>query len=479
MIERDIRAEDRIELSSVGVDIGSATSHLVFSKVTVEKIGTRYVTVEREILYESPILLTPYDGPTSIDRDRLERFVEKQYEAAGMVREDVETGALILTGVALLRGNSRLIAEVFAQEAGKMVAVSAGDNMESVMAAHGSGAAARSEEVDGALLHIDIGGGTTKLAICSGGKVAETLALDVGARLIVVDDDGRIVRLEESGQQIGRRVGLDLTLGGTVSDDELEEIASYLASAVLAAAGISGYSGAELLRGDPLPPRPVKAVSFSGGVAEFIHGRCNDTFGDLGPFLAKHLRKRLATAEVEILDTGNSGIRATVVGASQHTVQVSGSTIHLSDSEILPLRNVQVVAPMFDFEELDVASIATALTKSLVQFDLTEATGPLGIAFRWDGLATFARIDTFARGVLEGLASLKNDEAAPIVLVSYEDVGRLIGSHISRELDTVRPVVSVDCVEVGDFGFVDIGGVIPHSGVVPVVIKTLLFPTAA
>src|SRR5438270_12773832 len=158
--------EDRIVLTSVGVDIGSSTSHLLFSLLELERQDTRYVTVRRDVLYQSEILLTPYRGTTTIDQQALKTFIDRQYAQARLTRDQVDTGALILTGVALLRDNARAIADLFAEEAGRFVAVSAGDNLEATMAAHGSGAAERSAGADRTILNVDVGGGTTKLVIC-------------------------------------------------------------------------------------------------------------------------------------------------------------------------------------------------------------------------------------------------------------------------------------------------------------------------
>src|SRR5579864_2176324 len=208
---RDMAAEDRLVLTSVGVDIGSSTSHLLFSRLELERRDNRYVTVQRDVIYESDILLTPYRDTTTIDEGELGAFVERQYRAAGIVRDAVDTGALILTGVALLRDNARAIAELFAQEAGKFVAVSAGDNLEATMAAYGSGAVALSETLGG-VMNIDIGGGTTKVVVCRGGHTAELMAIDIGARLIATDAHGVVTRLEPAGRQIAARLGLDLTM---------------------------------------------------------------------------------------------------------------------------------------------------------------------------------------------------------------------------------------------------------------------------
>jgi ethanolamine utilization protein EutA len=476
--EISIESEERVELMSVGVDIGSATSHMVFSKITVEKRGTRYVTVGREALYESPIILTPYNGLDLIDPEALEKYVEAQFEFANLSRDEVDTGALILTGVALDRANSRTIGDVFAREAGKMVAVSAGDNMECVLAAKGSGALAYSEALDGDLLNIDIGGGTAKMVICRSGGPVANVAVDVGARLIVTDDDGVIVRLEQAGTRAGHALGTELAVGTVITDADKEKIAGYLADELLAAARVTGDGHSALLRGEPLPAFTVAALSFSGGVSEYIYRRQLDTFNDLGPFLAAAVLSRLNDLSIPLVEYDAPGIRATVLGASQYTVQLSGSTIYVSEPGSLPVRNIQVIAPAFDLAELSAAGISSALERSLAGFDLKDSKQPVAISYRWDGLATYARIDEFCRGIAAGIAARDQDAGSPIVLVSEDDIGRLIGSHLATECVPDTPVISVDCVETGDFAFVDIGQPIAGAASVPVVIKSLIFPAA-
>jgi ethanolamine utilization protein EutA len=475
-LEINIESEERVELLSVGVDIGSATSHMVFSKITVEKRGTRYVTVGRDAVYESPIMLTPYDGPDLIDGAALAAYVEAQFAASGFDREDVDTGALILTGVALDRANARSIGDVFAREAGKMVAVSAGDNMECILAARGSGALDRSAETDSDLLHIDIGGGTAKLVLCRQGAPVGNTAVDVGARLVVTDEDGVIVRAEEAGRRVARQLGIDVELGKRLGDEDKTRIAEYLVNELLAVARLDGDGTSELLRTPALPKFTLSAVCFSGGVSEYIYRRQEQTFGDLGPFLAEAIRARLDPTDIEVFDTPTPGIRATVLGASQYTVQLSGSTIFVSDMGGLPIRNVPVCAPPFEMLDLNAAAVADELVRTLEQFDLLTGSQPVAIAYQWDGLATYARLDEFCRGVVLGLSRRPQDADSPVVLVSEDDIGRLIGSHLARERAEGRAVISVDCVQTGAFAFIDIGRPIAGSASVPVVIKSLVFP---
>src|SRR5689334_12721233 len=210
---RTLAEEDEICLLTVGVDIGSSTSHLVFSRIVLERLDARYVVCERETFYQSDILLTPYAAEDEIDADALGAFITQQYADAKVDPDEIDTGALILTGVAVRRRNARRIGELFAQQAGRLVAVSAGDSLEAVLAAYGSGAVARSIRDQTRVMNVDVGGGTSKIAVCTDGKVAEVTALDIGARLIVFDQQDRIVRIEEAGQKFAAELGLTLEAG--------------------------------------------------------------------------------------------------------------------------------------------------------------------------------------------------------------------------------------------------------------------------
>src|SRR5436190_13312969 len=268
--DRHMADEDNIVLTSVGVDIGSSTSHLLFSRLELERQDNRYVTVGRDVLFESGILLTPYRGVSTIDDVALGAFIDQQYRAAGISRDQVDTGALILTGVALLRDNARAIAELFATEAGRLVAVSAGDNLEATMAAHGSGAVALSR-TRGPVMNVDVGGGTTKVVICRDGRAAELMAIDVGARLIAFDSDGVVVRLEPAARDIAARLNVALAPGQKAPQHDLRRLASYMVDQLVGEISVGGSTpSSHLLRTAPLRDRSdIAAITFSGGVSEF------------------------------------------------------------------------------------------------------------------------------------------------------------------------------------------------------------------
>ena len=477
---RHIVDEDEIKLTSVGVDIGSSTSHLVFSLLELSQEGTRYVVKKRTVLSESEILLTPYTDDLTIDMKRLERFINEQYERAQLKREDVDTGALILTGVAVRRRNSRAIAELFAEEAGRFVSVTAGDGLETTMAAHGSGAVARSGREDAVVLNIDVGGGTSKIAVCAGGRVREVTAIDVGARLLAMDGANSVVRIEEAGRRHGGKVGVELELGQTMNEQSLEAIASEMADRLFDVVNQQELPDEtrELLRLPPLSYRgKVDAVTFSGGVSEFIYGHAENGYGDMGVILGREIRRRVENLSLPILEP-SARIRATVIGASQYTIQVSGSTIFISPSDAVPVRNVPVVRIDFEWrDEIDPPEVIGAIDNALRRLDLRDGRQPVALAFHWEGSATFARLQGFCGAVVEGLRPIL-DKGHPLLLVNDGDIGGILGLHFKEEMKLDKPIISVDGIALQEFDYIDVGALIPSSGAVPVVIKSLVFPGA-
>ena len=331
-------------------------------------------------------------------------------------------------------------------------------------------------------MNVDVGGGTSKIAICREGRVIDVTALDVGARLVCLDADGHITRTEEAGRRVGAELGLELEPGRVLAPEAQRALASLMADRLFEAiAGGAPVSlGTGLLRLNRLTTSwPIDQVTFSGGVSEYIYGREAQSYGDLGSALAQEIRVRVAKSGMR-LERSNEGIRATVIGASQYTTQVSGSTIFVSPLEALPVRNVPVIAPALalDADSVDAAAIATAIRNVLCQLDLMGSDLPVAVFVPWRGSATFARLDGFCRGVVEGLAPVLA-RGHPLVLVGDGDVGGLLGIHLREEARLTNPIISVDGLELKEFDYIDIGTMLPNSGAVPVVIKSLIFPSSA
>jgi ethanolamine utilization protein EutA len=223
---------------------------------------------------------------------------------------------------------------------------------------------------------------------------------------------------------------------------------------------------------------PIDVITFSGGVSEFIYGREPRNFGDLGARVAKAIRERVDRLGIAV-EAPTNGIRATVIGASQYTIQVSGSTIFIAPAHAVPVRNLPAIKPDFPFDgDIEPAGVAEALRKSLVRLGLEEARTPVAVAFHWEGSASFRRLDNFCKGVTTALKPIL-DKGHPLVLVSDGDIGGLLGLHLKEEMKIAAPVISIDGVILEEFDYVDIGALIPSSGAVPVVIKSLVFPAEA
>ena len=276
-------------------------------------------------------------------------------------------------------------------------------------------------------------------------------------------------------------------MGATADADGLIKIADRMAMRIVEAAGLAPLSTeteAMLL----LPPLPeingpasggVDALTFSGGVSEYVYGNETERFGDLGPDLARLTREKIEATGANI-EKPIATIRATVVGASQYTVQLSGTTIYIEPRDVVPLRNVPVIAPELDFSGMDIDpdQIKDAVDVALTRLDLMNVETPVAVGFRWKGSASFARLDQFGKGVQAALTE-RVAKGLPIVLVSDGDIGGLVGIHLREEMKLDSPVISIDGITLSEFDFIDIGAIIPSSGAVPVVIKSLVFPASA
>jgi ethanolamine utilization protein EutA len=476
---------ENVELTTVGIDIGSSTSHLMFARVHLQRLAqglsSRFVVVDRRVLWRSPVLLTPYLADNSIDADVLGGFVRECYAQAGFEPSAIDSGAVVLTGEALKRRNARAIADLFAAEAGTFVCASAGHHLEAVMAAHGSGAVADSRDHEGVRLHVDIGGGTAKLAVISAGEILGTAAVAVGGRLVALD--GReVVRVEGPALEVAEVAGVPLALGETLSEEDEERLVRAFADVLLTCirgGGVPPGYPTDLLLVDDRPLGVVPdVISFSGGVGEYLYGHETQTFGDIAPGLAAQIRHALDAGELAMQLAGSRHqIRATVIGASQFSVQVSGNTVGLSGADVLPLRNLPVLFPDVSLAgDVDPESVAEAIRAAARRFDVADGHTAVAVALEWEGDPEYRRLRSLAEGVAAGL-SAQRTAGQPVVVLLDGDVARTLGRLLVRELDVREPVVCLDGVRLEEFDYVDIGEVITPSDVVPLVIKSLLFAT--
>ncbi len=476
-------ASERIELRSVGIDIGSSTSHLTFSRLVLRRmalsLSSRFRVVEREVVHQSPILLTPYRDALTIDAERLGAFVDETYRRAGLAREAIDTGAVIVTGEAAKKTNAEAILGLFARDGGRFVCATAGPRLEAVMAAHGSGAVARSHS-GGPVLNVDVGGGTTKLAVCRDGEVVDTAVINVGGRLLAYED-GRVTRLEEAGAWLAEAAGSRLGLGDRIDDPARAAVVREMVGRmvdclfeVIERRPLSPLSR-RLMHTEPLSgAEPIAVLMVSGGVAEYVYGRERAAFGDLGPALGEAIRRRLDGHPLGArLVEADEGIRATVIGAAQYTVQVSGSTIFHPGPGRLELRNLRVF-PVRLSDPLTAAGVARAVRDAFDGHDGELLAGPIALAIRWGFGVSYEELRALGEGVLAALGPRR----APVVLAFDRDIARLVGRLMVEELGAGPDLVAVDELDLAAFDYIDVGEPLSVSGIVPVVIKSLVFRPA-
>jgi ethanolamine utilization protein EutA len=480
-IMQAIIEQEALELTTVGIDIGSSTSHLLFARVLFQRQGRgsfdRFVVVDRAVEWRSPILLTPFLPDGTIDAARLSGFVRECYAQAGLTRDDIDTGAVILTGEAAKRKNARVIDELFASESGKFVCATAGHRLESILAAHGSGATALSAARSACALHVDIGGGTTKFALIDKGEIVSVAAIAVGGRLIATDADGSWTRVDHAARLVAGELGADTTPEALADHGTRAKVAARLASVVVSeiTADPADHLGLALRLTEPLT-RTVQPeyVTFSGGVAEYIGADGVRDYGDIARLLAAEVTGQLRARAALPVEPAVQLIRATVIGASQFSAQVSGKTTHLGARDELPAQNIPVVRlrrPVPD--AVDHEAIAAEFRAAAHRQDV-DLSRPVALSFSWTGHASYQRLAAMARAIAAAAGPACADDGL-LVLVVDADIAQSLGAILKEEAGLRRDLIALDGIELAELDFVDIGEYLNPPGVVPVVVKSLLF----
>ena len=445
----------------------------MFSRLTVGYSAhqrRRPEVLQRTVIARSPILLTPFGADWNIQAEPLRELVESTFRSANLQRDNIDTGAVILTGEAARRDNAGKVAEIFADEAGRFVCATAGPKLEATLAAHGSGAVARSRKNGSVVLNVDIGGGTTKISLINAGVIQTMAAINIGARLIACDESGRIVRLETAGRRFLSDLGLKLHLGDTVAAEASRALAARMARVLFDTLDGQAPPWDGLFITSPIGNiPPVDEIVFSGGVSEYIYGRERATFGDLGPLIGGEVR---AEAEKRGYPIANSdeGIRATVIGASQYTIQLSGETIFIPDSVALPLRNLRVFVVHVTWEPPVAENAVKVIRAALENMDPEVRGTPFALFFSSPPFLGYGATQELAQGIRAALLSLPST-GRPELLVFEHNVGHIIGGILAPDL----PIPCVDEIALSELDFIDVGEIVDGETYVPVVIKSLAF----
>lgn len=468
-------------LLTVGIDLGTSTTQLVLSELTVENFASAFTVPrisisDKKVIYRSDIIFTPLLNQSEIDAEPIKAFVAEQYRQAGIHKQDIQMGAVIITGETARKSNANNVLRALSGYAGDFVVATAGPDLESIIAGKGAGAQTYSETKRKPVVNLDIGGGTTNLAVFKDGEVIDTACFDIGGRLIKLDQQQKITYIAPKIQEIINKKGLTLHLGDQATEQNLLPIISELVAVLENSIGLGTQSpfyqllvtNHPLRKGEELP-----IVTFSGGVADCLNTTSTNLFkyGDIGLLLGKYLRKSLIFSEKEVLESAET-IRATVVGAGSHTAEISGSTIAYRE-QILPVKNIPILKLAKEDETLTVTELGQRIQEKL-NWHRIEETPQIALAIRGMSNPTFADIQRYGQGIVEGLASLVAEQI-PIIVMVDEDMAKALGHALSAHLPKDYPFICLDSVKVENGDYVDIGLPVAEGAVLPVIVKTLVF----
>ena len=508
------------ELLSVGIDLGTSTSQLIFSRLRIENMASSYTIprmaiTKKDVWYKSDIYFTPLENETTIDFAGVRKIVEQEYARAGVRKEEIDTGAVIITGETARKENAREVAETLSGFAGDFVVATAGPDLESVISGKGAGTDVYSKEHHVTAVNLDIGGGTTNLALFSQGDTMDTGCLDIGGRLIRLERDShRITYIAPKLLRVITAEEMGLAVGRVIEEGELKKLLSIMTEALEQSVGlrqdcryyemlitnhglqmIGNDGGKSVEQGQER--QKITCISFSGGVAAILYHPEDYpdayAFGDIGVLLAGAIRQSLLFQKLKVIESAET-IRATVVGAGSHTTEISGSTIDYANAEF-PIKNLPVLK--LTPQEEQRGCIAQAIRTKLSWFSVEGKLTPLAVALEGEKNPSFARIREYAEELLGGLSPMLAAGLIAIVVVQH-DMAKVLGQTMRQRMQMLKDhtadraeserhrenvcirqpaLICIDGIHLSEGDYIDIGRPAAGGSVLPVVVKTLVFQT--
>ena len=475
---------DSRALLSVGVDVGTTTTQVIFSRLNLQDVSRagqipRIDITDRKVIYQSPIMFTPLVDSETIDADRLNQIVRSEYAAAGVNPNQVETGAVIITGETAKKKNADEILRALSGLAGEFVVSVAGPNVESMIAGKGAGAASYSQKNYAVITNIDIGGGSANSATFRTGNLIGAAAMNYGGRILEIEHStGRVRHIAGPAKHILDDIGLKMEIGDSPSLEDLRRFTNRMADmTVELIEGTSSPLAQKIYLTPPVGASGKGSVlMFSGGIGHYYYNpvpinSVSDAtrHDDVGPLLAESLRNHPALNAYTIVPPAET-VRATVLGASTQTVTLSGSTIW-AESEILPLKNVPVIRPTLP-SSLDPLAIARSISEAATRWDVNLATDPFAVALELDRSLDYESLTQLASGLKEFSSSMPGDR--PLIVIIERDYAQALGQTV-KGLTPSRALLVIDQVGLSEGDYIDIGTPLMDGRVVPLSVKTLIF----
>ena len=475
-------------LISVGIDVGTTTTQVIFSNITIENMSSgarvpEFKIVGKEIFYKGKIHFTPLRSNTEIDETALKEIIEREYKNAGINPDDIDSGAVIITGETARKENAQNISKVLSGYAGEFVVATAGPDLEGIIAGKGSGAAKLSYENNDIVANFDIGGGTTNIAVFSQGEPIDTTCLDIGGRLLRFDKSGLVEYISPKLADICKEVNINIEKGKKYPDEVIRKICRYMAEILLEVSGVRPSSRLLELTLSPKSTAlrldyKIDRVSFTGGVADYIYNNQAETdlykFGDIGILLGYEIKAILNDFASKVIMPEET-IMATVVGAGTQTMDISGSTISYSQSATLPLKNIPIIEITEKEERVNEEELEKTIMAKLQWYCLETQKQKVALFLKGERNVSFEKVTSLSK-VIAKVWEEFYPHGEEVIVVIENDMAKVLGQSISRKLSNKqREVVCIDGIKVSSGDYIDIGKPIGNGSVLPVVIKTLVF----
>lgn len=478
-------------IKSIGIDIGTTTTQIIISDLTVENIssGTLVPKIEitkKEVIYKSKIYFTPLKNAFMVDDEKIDDIIKNEYSKAGISSKDINTGAVIITGETAKKENAKKISLKISNLAGDFVVATAGGNLESIIAGKGSGAAEYSRKNYCTVANVDIGGGTANIAVFQNGRAIDCCCLNIGGRIIEIDKKTKKVKhIAEPMKIILKNLKLDINVGDSININILKKITDkmvYILMECLFNKKLSKLTQGLLMSNPLCHNYQMDSIMISGGVANYAYNcschspmRLEDIlkYGDIGPLFGQKITEKLSFKKIR-LEKPCETIRATVIGAGIQIIGISGSTIYVNN-DILPLKNVPVVKPFKLLIPHKSDEISSIIKKHIENFFDKDYMDNIAIAVPKERYLSFSDINVLAEGIIKGFSQLI-ELGKPLIVIMEQDYAKVLGQTLRVLLPNTN-IICIDQLQVGEGDYVDIGRFIPSGEVVPVAIKTLIFET--
>lgn len=483
------------EILSAGIDIGTSTTQLVFSRMLLQNTGgfgkiPQIKVISKEVIYRSQVYFTPLLSREEIDGKWVDKIIKKEYRKAGVKPEDLSTGAVIITGETSRKKNAEDVVEAIADVAGDFVMATAGADLESVLAGKGAGAADLSRKTEKIVANLDIGGGTTNICLFENGNVLDTACFDIGGRLVKVAD-GKITYVAPKIRWLSEKIGVEISEGQEADPKKLKILTDAMAEILAMAVGLeykeagrSDVDGTGKCKADIFIEKmktnheitcnkKPELITFSGGVASCFE-EIGDIFryGDIGVLLAQSIQENSFFRQGNVCKAKET-MRATVIGAGNYSMNISGSTIEYTE-DTFPLKNIPVVKLNLEQAE-DIEDLDEKLHRAMQIYHESRGEGrQIAIAMKGLKCPTFEQIQEIA----EKLTEQYDRECEPdnaLIIVLEEDIGKALGQALHHRIKNRRKIICIDGIYCESGDFVDLGEPIVSGKVIPVIVKTLIF----